>query len=170
MAMESCKYFNINIEVDGKKTQPLLVTNDTLLKNIRNKLGDDIELIYNGNILDDNVTIAEIGLDETHNIIYAFNIVDTKSTDLLNIFQNILQSYTQSGDIPLNHYNNIFASMMNLQSPPINSNLNSNVNNTYSNELDTLASLGFENRAENLILLQLYNGNVDYVADLLLSE
>jgi len=165
MASEICRYFNINIEVDGKKTQSLLVTKDTLLSNIRNKFGENIEMIYNGNILDDDSTLGTIGLDE-HNIIYAFHTVDTKSTDLINIFQNIIQTYTQSGNIPLNHYNNIFTSMMNMQ-PTHNI---SNSNNSYTNELDTLSSLGFDNRDENLILLQLYNGNVDYVADLLLGQ
>jgi len=165
MESEICRYFNINIEVDGKKTQSLLVTKDTLLSNIRNKFGENIEMIYNGNILDDDSTLGTIGLDE-HNIIYAFHTVDTKSTDLINIFQNIIQTYTQSGNIPLNHYNNIFTSMMNMQ-PTHNI---SNSNNSYTNELDTLSSLGFDNRDENLILLQLYNGNVDYVADLLLGQ
>jgi hypothetical protein len=122
-------------------------------------------MIHNGNILDDDSTLGAMGLEE-NNIIYAFHTVDTKSTDLINIFQNIIQTYTQSGNIPLNHYNNIFTSMMNMQ--PTHS--ISNSNNSYTNELDTLASLGFDNRDENLILLQLYSGNVDYVADLLLGQ
>ena len=166
MATEIFRYFNINIEVDGKKTQSLLVTKDTLLSNIRNKFGENIEMIYKGNILDDDdSTLGTIGLEE-NNIIYAFHTVDTKSTDLINIFQTIIETYTQSGSIPLNHYNNIFTSMMNMQ-PSQNI---SNTNNSYTNELDTLSSLGFDNRDENLILLQLYSGNVDYVANLLLGQ
>ena len=166
MATEIFRYFNITIELDGIKTQSLLVTKDTLLSNIRNKFGENIEMIHNGNILDDHSTLGTIGLEE-NNIIYAFHTVDTKSTDLINIFQNIIQTYTQSGTIPINHYNNIFTSMMNMQ--PSHNISNSN-NNSYTNELDTLASLGFDNRDENLILLQLYSGNVDYVADLLLGQ
>ena len=90
MATEICRYFNISIEVDGKKTQSLLVTKDTLLSNIRNKFGENIEMIYKGNILDDDdSTLGTIGLEE-NNIIYAFHTVDTKSTDLINIFQTII--------------------------------------------------------------------------------
>ena len=177
MATEICKFFNIEIEIDGKKTQQLLVTYDTLLENIRNKIGDNIELIYDGTILDDDATIRDIGISENNSVIYAFYTVDTKTHDLIDIFQNILETYTQPNNIPYNHYNNILNSIMNIHSTnnrnsTDNANLNVNNNNinSYTNELETLRNLGFYNDDENLLLLQLYNGNIDYVANLLLEQ
>ena len=183
MATEICKFFNIEIEIDGKKTQQLLVSNNTLLENIRNKIGENIELIYQGNILDDGTTICDIGINENDSVIYAFYTVDTvdnKTHDLIDIFQNILETYTQPNGLPLGHYHNIFNSIMNIHSSNnrntvsnsdanTNNNTNNNIN-AYDVELDTLRNLGFDNDNENLLLLQLYNGNVNYVANLLLEH
>ena len=184
MATEICKFFNIEIEIDGKKTQQLLVTYDTLLENIRNKIGDNIELIYDGTILDDDATIRDIGISENNSVIYAFYTVDTKTHDLIDIFQNILETYTQPNNIPYNHYNNILNSIMNIHSTHnqnqvfnytanINENINNNTNNNtndYADELVALNNLGFDSNEENRLLLQLYNGNVNYVANLLLEQ
>lgn len=166
--MSDIKYFKINIELQGRR-KTYVVTNDTLNKNIKNKMSPDIELIYNGEILEDDDTIGKsnIRVDDT---IYAFyNTNNIKSIELIDIFQNIIQSYTQNNEIPINHYTNIISSIMNIQSDQNSLPLENNNINQYTNELDILSSLGFENRDENRLLLQLYNGNVDYVANLLLG-
>jgi hypothetical protein len=188
MASENNTFFNIEIEIESKKTHRLLVTQDTLLENIRNKIGDNIELIHNGTILDDGITLGELGITENYDIIYAFYTVDNKTHDLINIFQNIIETYTQPNGLPLNHYHNIFNSILNIHSTnyrnmgngvptnvptnaPTNENENINNNiNDYTEELAALNNLGFDSNEENRLLLQLYNGNVNYVANLLLEQ
>jgi hypothetical protein len=176
MSAEISKFFNIDIDIEGKKTQQLLVTPDTLLQNIRNKIGENIELIYQGTILEDDLTLKDIGILDNNSTIYAFYTVDTKTHDLINIFQSIIETYTQPNDLPFNHYNNILNSIMNIHSTnnrnqSTNSDASANLNNNnYNNELESLRNLGFDNDAENILLLQLYNGNVDYVANLLLEQ
>jgi hypothetical protein len=129
----------------------------------------DIELIYNGEILEDDDTIGKSNIREEDTIYAFYNTHNKKGTELIDIFQNIIQTYTQNTEIPINHYTNILTSIMNIQSDQNNIPLDGNIINQYTNELDILSSLGFENRDENLLLLQLYNGNVDYVANLLLG-
>jgi hypothetical protein len=177
MTIETSNFFNIQIEIDGKTTQQLIVTNDTLISNIRNKIGENIELIYDGNILDDNGILGEIGNISNNSIIYGFYMVEPKTHDLIDIFQNILETYTQPNNIPLNHYSNILNSIINInstnnQSVLGNTNYNSNAVNidSYTTQLDTLINLGFNNNDENLLLLQLYNGDVNQVANLLLEQ
>jgi hypothetical protein len=146
------------------------------LQNVRNKIGENLELIYQGNILDDDLTLKDIGILDNSSVIYAFYTVDNKTHDLINIFQNILESYTQPSDLPLNHYNNILNSIINIQTTNnrnqttnIDVNVDTSINN-YNTELETLRNLGFDNDYENRLLLQLYNGNVNYVANLLLEH
>ena len=166
--MSEITYFKINIEIQGKR-KTLVVSNDTLNKNIKNKFNQGIELIYNGEILEDDISIGKSNIKE-HDTIYAFyNIHNNKSTELIDIFQNIIQTYTQNTEIPMNHYTNIINSIMHIQSDHNNIQVEDNNIGQYTNELDILSSLGFENRNENQLLLQLYNGNVDYVANLLLG-
>jgi Holliday junction resolvasome RuvABC DNA-binding subunit len=50
-----------------------------------------------------------------------------------------------------------------------NENINNNIND-YTEELAALNNLGFDSNEENRLLLQLYNGNVNYVANLLLEQ
>jgi hypothetical protein len=176
MDSEINKFFNIEIDIEGKKIQQLLVSPDTLLQNVRNKIGENLELIYQGNILDDDLTLKDIGILDNSSVIYAFYTVDNKTHDLINIFQNILESYTQPSDLPLNHYNNILNSIINIQTTNnrnqttnIDVNVDTSINN-YNTELETLRNLGFDNDYENRLLLQLYNGNVNYVANLLLEH
>ena len=166
--MSDIKYFKINIELQGRR-KTLVVTNDTLNKNIKSKMTTDIELIYNGEILEDDDTIGKSNIREEDTIYAFYNTHNKKGTELIDIFQNIIQTYTQNTEIPINHYTNILTSIMNIQSDQNNIPLDGNIINQYTNELDILSSLGFENRDENLLLLQLYNGNVDYVANLLLG-
>ena len=175
MTIEISKFFNIGIEIDGKTIQQLIVTHDTLIENIRKKIGENIELIYDGNILDDEDILGEIGSIDNNSIIYAFYTVEPKTHDLIDIFQNILETYTQPNNIPLNHYNNILNSIININSTnnrSVISNYNSqNSNiNLYTTQLETLTNLGFNNNDENLLLLELYNGDVNQVANLLLEH
>ena len=90
MSAEISKFFNIEIDIEGKKNQQLLVTADTLLQNIRNKIGENIELIYQGTILEDDLTLKDIGILDNNSTIYAFYTVYTKTHDLINIFQSII--------------------------------------------------------------------------------
>jgi hypothetical protein len=177
MTIEISKFFNIGIEIDGKTVQQLIVTNDTLIENIRKKIGENIELIYDGNILDDDAILGGIGSIENNSVLYAFYTVEPRTHDLIDIFQNILETYTQPNNIPLNHYNNILNSIININSTNnrsviTNSNYNSHNSNInlYTTQLETLINLGFNNNDENLLLLQLYNGDVNQVANILLEQ
>lgn len=176
MSVEISKFFYINIEIEGKNKQEILVSKDTLIENIRFKIGDNIELIYNGNILDNDITIGDLGICDYDSIIYGFYTIEPKTQNLLNIFQNILELYTQPNTFPGNHYNNIINSMININSTNNTylSNNNSNVNysnvQSYDNELEILANMGFVNVEENILLLRLYNGDINLVTNILIGQ
>jgi len=170
MTDEISNFFNINIEIDGNKKQQMLVTNNTLIENIRNKIDDNIELIFNGNILDNHYTIGDLNITNYDCSIYAFYSVEPKAQNLINIFQDILEHYIHSNTAPINHYNNIFNTIMNINSNIHNSSdINNNIR-SYDNELEILTNMGFSNNQENLLLLRLYNGDINQVTNILLEQ
>jgi hypothetical protein len=142
-------YFEVSIIVDGRPNKTLVVDQKTKCELLKNKLNMNVELIYKGLVIDDNQTLEELGIT-SDTILYGFaskiDRISESNMDILSIFQTFLTDSLQTTNI-----------------------LPQNNNRDYSNELEILRGLGFDNSDQNRTLLQLYNGNVDIVANILLG-
>jgi len=140
--------FEIELIYTDLKTKPktLVVSEQTTIYLIKKKSGNDennIELIYNGYILEDDLKLSDYKINNTTNL-YVVIIDNCKpkeikqniQVDFLDTFINILNSF----------------------------------NFQYENELNTLNSMGFTDRNRNISLLTLYQGNIEAVIFILLDE
>jgi hypothetical protein len=140
--------FEIELIYSDLKTKPktLFVSEQTNIYFIKKKTGNDennIELIYNGHILEDDFKLLDYQIKNTTNL-YVVNIDNSKpkeikeniQIDLLDTFINILNSF----------------------------------NFQYENELNILNNMGFVNRNRNISLLTLYQGNIETVISIILDE
>jgi hypothetical protein len=140
--------FEIELIYTDLKTKPktLVVSEQTTIYFIKKKSGNDennIELIYNGYILEDDLKLSDYKINNTTNL-YVVIIDNCKpkeikqniQVDFLDTFINILNSF----------------------------------NFQYENELNTLNSMGFTDRNRNISLLTLYQGNIEAVIFILLDE
>ncbi len=145
--------FDIQLVSSDNKKKTLIVSHQTSVEFLKKKSGIDqnVELIYNGEIMEDGMRLGDYGIKEESHI-YVINIntktiIEDRQTQqnlMINNLLNILNQYNAS-----------------LQSSEIN---------RFQNELDILESMGFTDRAQNQTLLTIYNGNVEAVAGILLGE
>ena len=153
--------FDIQLVGPGNKTKTLIVTNHTSIDFLKKKSGQDenIELIYNGQIMEDGMRLIDYGIE---NEAYIFVIkVNTKT---------LLEDRQNQQNLLLNNFMNIF-NQFNITGGVLNNQAQEPIQrNSFQNELDLLESMGFDNRVQNQALLTLYNGNVELVADILLGQ
>jgi len=132
---------------DLKQRKTLIVSEQTEISFIKKKTGKDenkIELIYNGNILEDEKKLLDYGIKKNITIyVVIFNIN-------LNFEQDIIGNQLQ--------YLDNFIHIIN------------NINNQYVNELSTLNSMGFTDNQRIIYLLTLYQGNIESVISILLED
>ena len=140
--------FEIELIYIDLKTKPktVFVSEQTNIYFIKKKTGKDennIELIYNGHILEDDLKLSDYEINNATNL-YVVNIDNSKpkeikenvQIDLLDTFINIINSF----------------------------------NFQYENELNILHNMGFSNRNRNISLLTLYQGNIETVISIILDE
>lgn len=140
--------FEIELIYMDLKTKPktVFVSEQTNIYFIKKKTGKDennIELFYNGHILEDDLKLVDYEINNTTNL-YVVNIDNSKpkeikeniQIDLLDTFINIINSF----------------------------------NFQYENELTILHNMGFTNRNRNISLLTLYQGNIETVISIILDE
>jgi hypothetical protein len=138
--------FDIQLLSPGLRPKKLLVSDHTRIHFIKEKSGfnnDDVELIYNGQILEEDCRLIDYNINNDDTIFVIklnsktlHEIKESNNLQLIDSFINIINQY----------------------------------NNQYEDELVLLESMGFYNRIRNRSLLTLYNGNVELVASALLDE
>lgn len=145
--------FDIQLVSSDNKKKTLIVSHQTSVEFLKKKSGIDenVELIFNGEILEDGMRLSDYGIKEESHI-YVIN-VNTKTI--------IEDSQTQQ-NLMINNLLNILNQY--------NASVQSSEINRYQNELDILESMGFTDRAQNQTLLTIYNGNVEVVTGILLGE
>lgn len=139
--------FDIELIYPDLKQKTLIVSEQTSIEFIKKKTGkhdNKIELIYNGNILEDDKKLIDYEIKKT-------------TTIYVVIFNNNTINQIDSIQNQLNYIDNFI-------------NIINNFNNQYISELNTLNSMGFTNRNRNISLLTLYQGNLESVISFLLDE
>jgi hypothetical protein len=139
--------FDIELIYPDLKQKTLIVSEQTAIEFIKKKTGKDdnkIELIYNGNILENDKKLIDYEIKKTTTIYVA-------------IFNNTTTIEIDSIQSQLNYIDNFI-------------NIINNFNTQYISELNTLNSMGFTNRNRNITLLTLYQGNLESVISFLLDE
>ena len=147
--------FHIHLICKGKKNKIINVSDQTTIESIKKKNGnDDIELIYNGKILEDNCKLIEYSISNEANIhviwLNTRTLIERKLDEqnyLVESFMSILTQLNQSNSI----------------------NDEREIPN-YENEIENLVSMGFTNRIENQSLLSIHNGNIETVINILLGQ
>jgi hypothetical protein len=138
--------FDIELIYPDLKQKTLIVSEQTSICFIKKKSGfheNNIELIYNGNILEDDKKLLDYEIKNSATL-YVMNLTNITSIEmnqnsqieLIDTFINIINSF----------------------------------NHQFVNELTTLESMGFSDRNRNISLLTLYQGNIELVISILLEE
>lgn len=147
-------FFDIIIHLDNDCNKSLVVSSKTMIDSIRRKLAQGTELIYMGNILENGFSLSHYHIIENA-VIYAFNIF------------NVSEFSTQPSNTgSIAHLLHIIDSIRTRRS------LNERGNNTpvdYSQQLQQLIELGFNNTNQNTRLLQMYGGSMQSVINILLD-
>ena len=139
--------FDIELIYPDMKQKTLIVSEQTAIDFIKKKTGKDdnnIELIYNGNILENDKKLIDYQIKKP-------------TTLYVVIFNNNTINQIDSIQNQLNYIDNFI-------------NIINNFNSQYNSELNTLNSMGFSNRNRNLSLLTIYQGNLESVISVLLDE
>ena len=151
-------YFDIYLV--GANQRSLVVTKDTKIDFIRNKLSkkkDMIELVYKGQILEDGSTLDDYRI--TDDCIIYYHILDY-------IYDYINKSKTPNADNTTSQLNNLVNSLQDILQIQLPAAVETN---TYQAELEQLEQLGLTETEQNRSLLELYGGNVEAVANILLG-
>jgi len=146
-------FFDITIHLDNNSNKSLVVSSKTKIDSIRRKLAQGTELIYMGNILENGFCLSHYHIIE-NSVIYAFNIF------------NVSELSTQSSNSSITHLLHIIDSIRMRRS------VRERGNNTpvdYSQQLQQLTELGFDNINQNTRLLQMYGGSMQSVINILLD-
>ena len=145
-------YFDIHLV--GKKNKTLLVSSKTTILFIKNKLyksPENIEIIYKGEILQNENTLGY------------YHIVE----DDILYYHSILFLEKQKNNTITDSLNNIVSMLGSLVNLPTILQTESQMD--YNLELDQLSNMGFTDTEHNMNLLNLYGGNVEAVANILLG-
>ena len=150
--------FKLHLVCQGKKNKVLNVSEETTIETIKKKYGnEDIELIYNGTILEDNCKLIDFAIHNETNIqvieLNTRTLLEKRQDDQTNLIENFMSI--------LNQLNTSSQNNSSVGYGPINS---------YETENDTLISMGFTDRLENHSLLVLHNGNIETVVNILLGQ
>jgi hypothetical protein len=138
--------FDIELIYPDLRQKSLIVSDQTIITFIKKKTGFDettVELIYNGNILEDDKKLLDYDIRNTVSIF----VVNLKNKSIFEIQEN---NQLELIDTFINLINNF--------------------NHQYVNELNTLNTMGFTNQNRNNTLLTLYQGNIESVISILLEE
>ena len=150
--------FKLHIICQGKKNKILNVSEETTIETIKKQNGNqDIELIYNGTILEDNCKLIDFGIqNETTIYVVKLNtrtLLEKRQDDQTNLIENFMSILNQLNQ---NSQNNVIAPDETI--------------NQYEAENDILVSMGFTDRSENHSLLVMQNGNIEIVVTILLGR
>jgi hypothetical protein len=149
--------FKLHLICQGKKNKILNVSEETTIESIKKQNGnEDIELIFNGTILEDNCKLINFGIqNETNIYVIKLNtrtLLEKRHDDQSYLIENFMSILNQ---LNTSSQNNVSA-----EDGTINS---------YEIENDTLVSMGFTDRTENHSLLVIQNGNIETVVTILLG-
>ena len=150
--------FKLQLICQGKKNKVLNVSEETTIETIKKKYGnEDIELIYNGTILEDNCKLIDFAIHNETNIqvikLNTRTLLEKRQDEQTNLIDNFMSI--------LNQLNTSSQNNSSVGYQPINS---------YETENDTLIAMGFTDRSENHSLLVLHNGNIETVVNILLGQ
>jgi hypothetical protein len=150
--------FKLHLICHGKKNKILNVSEETVIETIKKKNGnEDIELIYNGTILEDNCKLIDFGIqNETNIYVIKLNtrtLLEKRQVDQTYFIENFMSIF--------NHLNTSSQNNPSVLDGTINS---------YETENNTLVSMGFTDRTENHSLLVIQNGNIETVVNILLGQ
>jgi hypothetical protein len=135
--------FDIELVSNKNKPKSLIVSGSTKIDFIKKKYGfeDNIELIYKGQILEDDACLQD------------YNIVD--DAQLFVIFLNTYIAPIESSGNGTDLITNLI-SILNAYNNDEAAN-----NRNYESELNQLETMGFGDREQNRRLLILYRGNME---------
>jgi hypothetical protein len=148
-------FFDITVHLDNNINKSLVVSSKTTIDSIRRKLAQGTELIYMGNILENGFSLSDYHIIE-NSVIYAFNIFNVSE------FSN-----HTSNSSSITHLLHIIDSIRMRRSDRERGNNASIVD--YSQQLQQLTELGFNNINQNTRLLQMYGGSIQSVINILLD-
>lgn len=148
--------YDINLCIDGIDEKTVTVTNVTKVEELKRKIAQNIErieLIYNGHILTDGDDLTKYKI-ENDDTIYGFHVrVQAASAQVpvsqLNNVMELFSSAVLGGLQPLS------------SGPEVEGEEEEEID--YTEQLQTLETMGFTNEEENRNLLELYNGNIEAV-------
>jgi len=147
------QYFDIHLV--GVKNKSLVVSDKTKISFLKKKLSknvEKVEIIYKGEFLEDECLISDYKIVED-SILY-YHIINGLGYENKNRFAN---SNT------INQLVNIIGGLINLPNDSLNDNIE------YETELENLETMGFLDREQNRTLLNLYNGHLETVINVLLG-
>ena len=150
-------FFDITIHLDNDTNKSLVVSSKTTIDSIRRKLAQGTELVYMGNILENGFALSHYHIIENA-VIYAFNIFNV--TDILS---------NTSNSSSISHLLNIIDSIRTRRYSQSIYGIEDNTTVNYSQQLQQLHDLGFNNTNQNTRLLQMYGGGIQSVINILLD-
>jgi hypothetical protein len=147
--------FKLHLICQGKKNKIVNVLEESTIETIKKQYGnEDIELIYNGTILEDNCKLIDFGIRNETNIqvikLNTRSLHEKRQDDQAYLIENFMSILNQ---LSIN-----------------NSSVSNGITNNYESENDTLVAMGFTDRSENHSLLVLQNGNIETVINILLGQ
>lgn len=144
-------FFDIDIIIDNDLRKSFVASSQTkveLLKKKINKNIENVEFLFKGNILENDKCLCDYDIIH-ESLIYCFSITKSElpiyNSGSINTIDNFLDMF----NLLLNQ---------NLVQPP-----------DYSQQLITLNNMGFYDNDQNLVLLNLYQGNIELVMNYLLG-
>lgn len=150
-------FFDITIHLDNNIHKSLVVSSKTTIDSIRRKLAQGTELVYMGNILENGFALSHYHIIENA-VIYAFNIFNASEI-----------SFNTSNSNSISHLLNIIDSIRTRRSTQSIYGIENNTTVNYSQQLQQLSDLGFNNTNQNTRLLQMYGGGIQSVINVLLD-
>jgi hypothetical protein len=150
-------FFDITIHLDSNINKSLVVSSKTTIESIRKKLAQGTELVYMGNILENSFTLSHYHIIENA-VIYAFNIFNV----------NELSTHTSTSS-SISHLLHIIDSIRTRRSAQSITGRGNSTTVDYSQQLQQLNDLGFNNTNQNTRLLQMYGGSIQSVINVLLD-
>jgi hypothetical protein len=150
-------FFDITIHLDNNIHKSLVVSSKTTIDSIRRKLAQGTELVYMGNILENGFALSHYHIIENA-VIYAFNIFNASE----------ISSNTPNSN-SISHLLNIIDSIRTRRSTQSIYGIENNTTVNYSQQLQQLSDLGFNNTNQNTRLLQMYGGGIQSVINVLLD-
>jgi hypothetical protein len=144
-------FFDIDIIIDNNLRKSFVASSQTkveLLKKKINKNVENVEFLFKGDILENDKCLNDYSIIH-ESIIYCFTLGKSE-----------LISYNAGTTNTIGTFLDIFNQILNQ---------NMNIQQDYSEQISTLNNMGFYDNDQNLLLLNLYQGNIEEVMNYLLG-